>query len=812
LSPDFKSFNKLNKPGGMNMKGILSLFMLFAVLCTAAGPAASQKEPAVPGGESRDRTLSPYFFVENGDPDVDRLPLKSTAADVDINGVIADVKVTQVYRNEGTRPIEAVYVFPASTRAAVHGMKMKIGNRTIVAEIRERKRARRDYQQAKRDGKSASLLEQQRPNVFQMNVANIMPGDQIRVELSYTELLTPSEGVYEFDYPTVVGPRYSGQTAETAGSSDKWVQSPYLHEGKKPPYSFGMKVNLATGIPIKEITSPSHRVDISYRDPSRAEVLLSPDEKDGGNRDFILKYRLSGNSVESGLLLSRGEKENYFLMMLEPPRRITSRMIPPREFIFIIDVSGSMHGFPLDISKKLMEDLMGHLRPVDRFNVLLFSGGSSLLSDTSLPATPENISRAMNVIDRQQGGGGTELLPALRRALALPRADGSSRTVVIVTDGYVNVETEAFDLIRKSLGKANMFAFGIGSSVNRYLMEGIARAGMGEPFVVTKPGEARAAAEKFRTYIQSPVLTNVRIDFDGLQAYDIEPPAVPDLLAERPVVVFGKWRGAAHGSITVRGISGDRKYEKTLDVGAASTLKDSDALRYLWARHRIAALGDYEKLEHSDERVAEITSLGLAHSLLTAFTSFVAIDSEVRRASGDLTTVPQPLPLPQGVSDLAVGDERSAPAPYTMAAGQYAVSRQKAEKPVRENMETKRADKKTVGVSIDVKGMAWQGAAPEGELHSGGEAWRPYLEDIKACYETFLARHPDARGRLTLKLEIGPDGRVGSVTVISDALKQPEMERMIVARVKKWIFADARNKGITTLILPLILTHCRIGR
>jgi Ca-activated chloride channel family protein len=774
----------------MHMKGIFCLFLLFSVFCTAAGLAASQGDTPMHGGESRDRTLSPYFFVENADPDVDRLPLKSTSAEVDINGVIADVRVKQVYRNEGKHPIEAVYVFPASTRAAVHGMKMKIGNRTIVAEIREREKARRDYQQAKRDGKSASLLEQQRPNVFQMNVANIMPGDEIRVELSYTELLTPTEGVYEFDYPTVVGPRYSSQTAEAANSSDKWVRNPYLHEGKEPPYTFGMKVNLATGVPLKEITSPSHRVNVSYPDPSRAVVRLFPGEKAGGNRDFILKYRLSGNSVESGLLLSRGEKENYFLLMLEPPRRITPRIIPPREFVFIVDVSGSMHGFPLDITKKLMGDLMGHLRPVDRFNVLLFSGGSSLLSDTSLPATRENISKAMNVIDRQQGGGGTELLPAMRRALVLPHTDGTSRTVVIVTDGYVSVETKAFDLIRKSLGDANIFAFGIGSSVNRYLMEGIARAGMGEPFVVTKPEEARAAAEKFRYYIQSPVLTNVRVDFDGFEAYDIEPPAVPDILAQRPVVVFGKWRRAAHGSITVRGISGDRKYEKTVAVGAAPLLKKSDALRYLWARHRIALLGDYEKLDHSDKRVAEITSLGLAHSLLTAYTSFVAIDSEVRRTAGDLTTVPQPLPLPLGVSDLAVAGESLAAAPFTRAAGNY-----------------KSAREKTAMVSIDAKGMTWQGTAPKGDLGSGGKAWRPYLEDLKTCYELFLTKHPDAQARLTLKLEIGQDGRVGAVTVISDTLNQPELEKMIVARVKKWVFADAKGKGIKTLILPLILTR-----
>ena len=180
--------------------------------------------------ESDDRTLSPYFFVKSDDPQVDQLPLKSTSAAVNISGVIADVQVTQVYKNEGRRPLEAIYVFPASTKAALYGMRMRIGERVINAKISKREDARREYEQAKEQGKSASLLEQQRPNVFQMNVANIMPGDEIRVELSYTELLVPTDRIYEFFYPTVVGPRYSNQPAETAPPFERWVQNPYLHQ------------------------------------------------------------------------------------------------------------------------------------------------------------------------------------------------------------------------------------------------------------------------------------------------------------------------------------------------------------------------------------------------------------------------------------------------------------------------------------------------------------------------------------------------------------------------------------------------------
>ena len=332
---------------------------------------------------SDDKTLSPYFMVKSDDPGIDQLPLESTGAVVSIAGVIADVKVTQVYKNAGKQAIEAIYVFPASTKASVYGMKMTIGERTIIARIQEKEKARQEYEQAKHEGKSASLLEQQRPNVFQMNVANIMPGDLVKVELSYTELLIPTEGVYEFIYPTVVGPRYSNTPEASAASSEAWVKNPYLHQGEAPPYAFEITTQIAASIPIQEIICPSHKVNIGYDRPGVAGVKLDPSEKAGGNRDYILKYRLAGGQIESGLLLYPGEKENFFLLMMQPPGKVTAAHIPAREYIFIVDISGSMHGFPLDISKKLLKDLIGGLKPNDTFNVLLFAGSASLLSETS---------------------------------------------------------------------------------------------------------------------------------------------------------------------------------------------------------------------------------------------------------------------------------------------------------------------------------------------------------------------------------------------------------------------------------------------
>ena len=210
-----------------------------------------------------DKTLSPYFFIQDGDPSVDQFPLKETDVRVKISGVIADVVVSQVYGNEGTRPIHARYVFPASTRASVHGMKMTVGEEVVTARIQERQEARKEFEKAKREGRSASLLEQQRPNVFTMNLGNILPKDEVKIELHYTELLVPTEGTYSFVYPTVVGPRYSSQKEADAPQSDHWVKSPYMKEGSLPPTRFRMNVSLSTGIPLQELVSPSHRVDVS---------------------------------------------------------------------------------------------------------------------------------------------------------------------------------------------------------------------------------------------------------------------------------------------------------------------------------------------------------------------------------------------------------------------------------------------------------------------------------------------------------------------------------------------------------------------
>ena len=603
--------------------------------------------------QDEDKTLAPYFVVQ-GDPNVDQLPLKDTRVEITVAGVIADVKVKQIYRNEGSRPINASYVFPASTRAAVYAMRMQIGNEIIVAKIKEREQAKKDFEQAKEEGKSASLLEQQRPNVFSMSLANVMPQEQVEIELRYTELIVPTDNVYEVVFPTVVGPRYMSPN-DQAKQEDGFVSSPYQHQGTKPATALHISAKIFAGLPIYDLSCPSHQIAPQWWNPTNAQLTLDDADPFQGNRDFILRYRLAGEQINSGLLLFKGHGENFFLYMAQPPQRVATEAIPAREYIFVVDVSGSMEGFPLNTSKRLLRDLIGKLRPTDLFNVVLFAGDSTVLSPQSLQANQQNIASAIRLLEQQRGAGGTELLPAIKQAMSLPRQEGISRSVVLVTDGYISGEQGVFEHIRANLNQSNVFAFGIGSSVNRYLIEGVAKAGMGEPFVVTEEAEAEGVADKFREYIQTPVLSDIKVRAIGFNIYDVNPVQFPDLFAQRPIVLFGKWRGPVAGTIEITGKTGQGDYMSQLNVSGIQPDEGNAALRYLWARSRIAELSDYGSYDVDEESIKQITSLGLNYNFLTQYTSFIAVREVVTNPTGSADNVDQPLPLPLRVSDMAVG-------------------------------------------------------------------------------------------------------------------------------------------------------------
>ena len=775
--------------------GLAVMFGCLMVL--ALKPMIIHKTPE--GDAQKDKTLSPYFVVLGEDTETDALPLKSTQAEVKIAGKVADVTVTQIYKNQGKKTLEAIYVFPGGTRAAVHALRMTVGDRIIEAQVMERQKARQTYEDAKKAGQTTSLLEQQRPNVFQMNVANILPGDEVKVELKYLELLQAEDQVYEFVYPTVVGPRYSNMAKEGAPDTEKWVENPYLHQGQAPPYTFGISVEVRGGLPLAKLSSPSHEVNIKYTNPQVAQVTLK-DEKTGGNRDFVLRYALAGNKVDTGLLLYPGKDENFFLMVMEPPDRVKKEAVVPREYIFIVDVSGSMHGTPFETTKALMKDIIQELRPQDSINVLLFESSSAVLSESgSLPATEANKKRALDFIQAQPGGGGTEILPAFKKALALPRTKGASRVVVVATDGYVNVESQLFDLIRKNLGDANLFPFGIGTTVNRFLIEGMARAGKGEPFVVLSSGETHKQAARFQSYIESPVLTGIKVTFPGFDAYDVEPLALPDLFALRPLTLLGKYRGTPQGSVVVTGKTAKGEFRQEVKVEPAQASPENEAVKFLWARERIQRLSDNLHFARGEDEstIKEITALGLKYNLMTAYTSFVAVD-QVKRGDGTMVTVKQPLPLPEGVSDLAVGGggsyrarlkSRSTPG-FMHALGMISNFRGSVAalppQPVTSSS-TAQEEKpaKPVISSLTVKVLQVEGKLETALIQQALEA---ELSRFEKCYQEAQGKGGKMPVMMDLLVTISPEGKVTKVQQVGKAHSNATLAKCLITAMKKTAF------------------------
>ncbi|PTX62324.1 Ca-activated chloride channel family protein [Kordia periserrulae] len=594
------------------------------------------------------KTESPYLEILTPNAVI---PLKSTKANVKISGNIAHVHIAQTYQNTGNTPIEAKYLFPLSTQAAVHKMQMTIGNRTINAQIFEKQEAQRVYDKALKAGKRAAKLDQQRPNVFQMNVGNILKNDLVTIDIYYTEMLVPLAGSYEFVFPGVVGPRYTGEN--TSGETN--FNQPYTKKGIADTFDYDINVQINSGIPIADVSSNTHDINVHYPITRKAEISLTSKNQNPSNRDFILRYSMRGREIQSGLLLYEENDEQFFAYMMEPPKASVNMQTTAKEYLFVVDVSGSMNGYPMEVSKKLLRNLLVNLPETDHYNILFFAGGSSTLSNTPLPCTPENIQKGVNFLSNIRGGGGTNLLNALKKAYALPRMDETSaRSMIVITDGYVSVEREAFEMIETNLGQANVFTFGIGAGVNRYLIEGMAKVSNSESFIATEKNEADAVAEKFRNYIKSPLLTQIRIKADGFNAYDVTPSSIPDVFASRPILVFGKYKGDAKGRLTITGHTGNGVFQKEFNISDGVLSKDNEALKYLWARKKIERLDDYKR-RFRDNTKQEVIKLGLQYNLVTQYTSFVAVDHEVVNKNGKQITVKQPLPMPKNVNNSAVG-------------------------------------------------------------------------------------------------------------------------------------------------------------
>jgi Ca-activated chloride channel family protein len=598
-------------------------------------------------------------------PDVEKevpVPLRHTAVVGNIDGYIATVDVTQQFHNPYNSKIEAVYVFPLPDNAAVSEFVMTVGERKIRGIIREREEAEKIYNDARAQGHVASLLTQERPNIFTQKVANIEPGKQIDINIRYFNTLQYDDGAYEFVFPMVVGPRYNppatgadngegiGAVARgNQGASGQSTEVQYLAPSERNGHDVSLSLNIDAGVNIESVRSINH--DVAVEDVNETERYVTLSALDSiPNKDFVLRYQVAGDKIKTAMMTHKDDHGQYFTMMLYPPAELKQVQRSPMEMVFVLDCSGSMNGRPIEQARAAIVHALQSLTPRDTFQIINFSSTASQLGREPVLATPENIQKGISYLNSLNGQGGTEMIQGLKAALDFPHDEGRFRLVSFMTDGYIGNDHDILNALSAKLGDSRIFSFGVGQSPNRFLMDRMALIGRGAVAYLSLNDNPVEIMDRFNERISHPAMTDLSIDWGTMNVTDVFPQILPDLIVGRPVVVTGKFTGEP-GVVKVGGRQGMQPTSFGVAVNSSDAAKEHKGIASVWARLKIMDL--MTQFSRTPDRASElrqsVTQTALEYSLMSTFTAFVAVDSMSKTEGEFGTTVAVPVNVPEGV-------------------------------------------------------------------------------------------------------------------------------------------------------------------
>jgi Ca-activated chloride channel homolog len=811
------------------------------VACGASGSIPEALDDGEPAGRAA-------FLVQRGERRFG-LPLQSASYDSFVVGTVAETIVKQRYFNPMESAIEAVYVFPLPHDGAVFEYSMRVQDRRLHGEMKRRADARAIYETARQLGHSAGLLEQERPNVFTQRVANIPPGETIEVELRVVQPLARVDGRYELVLPTVVGPRYvsgtpTGPTPAGSFASDtdrvpdgsKITPLPGLGGQPSCPNTT-IQVAIENGS-VDDVRSKHH--DIELHDESGVAHIALASGAATPDRDFWLSWSAGAERPRASLMVQPelDRDGGYFTLTVEPPLALPTESAVPRELVFVVDTSGSMSGEPIATAKAAMRKVLGKLAPRDVFQIVQFSQNASQLGSGFLPSTPAAVQRGLAFIDAMHGAGGTEMLAGARAALDMPRDPRRLRMVLLLTDGYIGNENEVFGAVRERIGDARLFTLGVGTSVNRHLLDGLARLGRGDVSYVSAGEGPERVVERFFERIDRPVLTDVTIDWGDFAVEDVEPRRLPDLFAGEPVVVFGRYRGERSGELTLRGRRAGVVERIPVAVDFAKPSASTAALSTMWARSRIARLSDeaieFRAHQRGGDLEERITALALAHHVMTEYTAFVAVD-DARAVQPGTQTEHVPLALPMAVSPQGVfGNDPMSSLGALSGARTYNAFGSLV-RGTGDGGGGWAARGLVVGRlgSVGTIGHGAGGAVSGHGHRSGGHAGRQarvprvrteqldvrgalspevirrivrrHLNEVRFCYEQALTEKSELQGRVSVKFVISPTGSVLAAARSSSTIADAKAEHCIVAAVRRWRFPTPEGGGNVVVTIPFVL-------
>lgn len=593
-------------------------------------------------------------------------PMLKTDVKMDISGMLARVSVHQRFKNISSKWTEGIYVFPLPEDAAVDRMRLRIGERVIEGEIKEKGEAKRIYQQAKRAGKKASLLRQERPNIFTTKVANIAPGEEVVVEIEYQQNLHYDQGRFSIRFPLVVAPRYipgtalmddeikgfngSGWAQDTTAATDASKITPPVVDpaaGKINPVS--IEVNLNAGFPLQRLESSYHKMD-SNKDERGVHHLTLNQGNVPADRDFELTWLpASGSAPKAAMFKQNWSGADYALIMLMPPSKTSSGVARiPREVVYVIDTSGSMHGESINQARSALQLALRNLKPTDRFNIIQFNSTTESMFNNSVAATAQNIQHAQNYVSGLRAEGGTEMLSALQLALEGGATEGMLRQVIFLTDGSVGNEEQLFKTIQQQLASSRLFTVGIGSAPNSFFMTRAAQFGRGTFTYIGKVGEVQQKMAELFSKLESPVLTDIRVKLSDQSKVEIWPKRIPDLYLGEPLLLALRMEQKLP-QLELSGTIDGQSWKSKLNILGGS---NSSGVHLLWARRKIADLMDEKARGKPEAEVrTAVLDVALTHKLVSKYTSLVAVDkTPTRPLDQQLSQKTVPTNLPKGMN------------------------------------------------------------------------------------------------------------------------------------------------------------------
>jgi Ca-activated chloride channel homolog len=795
--------------------GVLLCVCALPVQTLPAHASASRLGPAADKKRVGPVTEGSLLVEQHGE--VVRVPLKHTDVRYEVSGHLVETRVVQTFENPAKEKIEAVYLFPLPTGAAVHGFVLRSGTRVVRGRLLERREAKAVYERASRAGKVAALLTEERPNLFVQSVANLEPGRQVSVELRFSQALVYTDGGWELVFPMVVGPRFSPRRAVARPARPDAEADPaptFLPPALRSSHEIDLRVELEAGLPIEGLRSPSHKIETKRPSASSAEVTLARGDRIP-NKDFVLRYEVAGPAPRAAFVVHReAGTDGSLLLVVQPPapRSAAAKTATPRELVVVLDASSSMSGAPLAKAKEIVRALLERVGAEDTFQIVRFSDQVSSLGPKMIAPRPANRTLALSWLERVQASGGTYLADGLRAALEIPHDPARLRHLVLVTDGFVANEDEILALLAARIGAARVSAIGVGSAVNRYLLEEAAGLGRGRALVVRHDEPIAAAMARLASRLEHPLLTDLTVAFEQRGArraavHSLLPVRLPDLYAGEPLFLLGRFSGEGEGELVVRGRRLGEPAEIRVPLRLPAVEERHRAVAMAWGRARIAE-EERALLRRDDPATRErILELSLAHGILTRFTSFVAVDESSRTEGKAAVRVRVPLERPDGVLGVARGGGGLGMLGSGGGGGGYG---------------------STIGVGgLGLSGVGYGASVLRsfGTAHvvqaprimvghsiiTGGldktiirRAILTRQNEVRTCYAAELGSSPGLEGRVTVELTIDENGRVVSATVAESTLASPPVQACVLAAMKKLTFPRTTGGGIVVVRYPFL--------